>query len=62
MILDSICVFVSNDANSTFAEAGAQIFATPKSFSDAVTECMPTKLDRAWLQSIAAKVNGGTED
>ena len=62
MILDYICVFVTNNANSTYSSAGEQIFANPKSFSDAVTECMPQEIDRAWLQSIAAKVNGGSED
>ena len=62
MILDSICVFVTNNVSSTYASAGEQIFDTAKSFSDAVTECMPKEIDRTWLQSIAAKVNGGSED
>jgi len=56
-ILDGITKFVMKNTGATFANDGQQIFATPETFSKAIKDCMPTDMDRSWLQTLAQSVN-----
>ena len=60
-ILDNICRFVKKNTSSSYASDGEAIFATPESFSKAIKDCMPTDMDRNWLQTLASSVNQNTD-
>jgi len=60
-IVDGICKFVKKDTSTSYGAVGDSIFATPESFSKAIKDCMPTDMDRNWLQTIASSVNQNTE-
>ena len=60
-IVDGICRFVKKDTNTSYAAVGDSIFATPESFSKAIKDCMPTDMDRNWLQNVASSVNQNTD-
>ena len=60
-ILDTICKFVTNNIEATYAVHGKDIFQDADSYSQAIKNCTPTDRDRVWLQGVAKGVNMDVE-